>query len=34
MMRCYDSGGALQIAEDAPPHPDGASGLHGKSIQL
>jgi len=33
-VRCYDGGGALQTAEEAPPHPDGASGLHSRSVML
>jgi len=33
-VRCIDGGGHLQIVEEAPPHPSGASGLHSKSIML
>jgi DMSO/TMAO reductase YedYZ molybdopterin-dependent catalytic subunit len=33
-VRCYDGDGASQVAEESAPHPDGASGLHGKSIRL
>jgi Oxidoreductase molybdopterin binding domain len=33
-VRCHDGKGALQIAEMAPPHPSGASGLHSKSVML
>jgi DMSO/TMAO reductase YedYZ molybdopterin-dependent catalytic subunit len=33
-VRCYDGNGALQIAEESPPHPNGASGLNSKSIML
>lgn len=33
-VRCVDGKGAAQIVETAPPHPSGASGLHGKSMML
>ena len=33
-VRCSDGKGALQIAEMAPPHPSGVSGLHSKSVML
>ncbi|HYY98220.1 MAG TPA: molybdopterin-dependent oxidoreductase, partial [Pyrinomonadaceae bacterium] len=33
-VRCYDGGGTPQIAEEAPPHPSGASGLHSKPAML
>jgi hypothetical protein len=33
-VRCVDGRGAAQIVEAAPPHPAGASGLHGKSMML
>lgn len=33
-VRCFDGGGAAQIEKPAPPHPSGASGLHGKSVML
>ena len=33
-VRCYDGRGAVQIAEPAPPHPSGASGLDSKSLML
>lgn len=33
-VRCVDGRGAAQIVEAAPPHPSGASGLHGKSMML
>jgi DMSO/TMAO reductase YedYZ molybdopterin-dependent catalytic subunit len=33
-VRCIDGRGAAQIVEEAPPHPSGASGLHGKSVRL
>jgi len=33
-VRCYEGQGAAQIAEPAPPHPSGASGLHSKSLML
>jgi len=33
-VRCVDGKGRPQIIEEAPPHPDGASGLHSKSTLL
>jgi DMSO/TMAO reductase YedYZ molybdopterin-dependent catalytic subunit len=33
-VRCVDGKGRPQIIEEAPPHPDGASGLHHKSTLL
>jgi DMSO/TMAO reductase YedYZ molybdopterin-dependent catalytic subunit len=33
-VRCFDGAGAAQIVGLAPPHPSGASGLHGKSMML
>jgi DMSO/TMAO reductase YedYZ molybdopterin-dependent catalytic subunit len=33
-VRCFDGSGAPQIAEEAPPHPSGASGLHTRSAML
>jgi len=33
-VRCFDGSGAPQIAEDAPPHPSGASGFHARSAML
>jgi DMSO/TMAO reductase YedYZ molybdopterin-dependent catalytic subunit len=33
-VRCVDGKGRPQIIEEAPPHPDGASGLHNKSTLL
>ena len=33
-VRCVDGKGRPQIIEEAPPHPDGASGLHSKSTML
>jgi DMSO/TMAO reductase YedYZ molybdopterin-dependent catalytic subunit len=33
-VRCVDGAGAAQIVDLAPPHPSGASGLHGKSMML
>jgi DMSO/TMAO reductase YedYZ molybdopterin-dependent catalytic subunit len=33
-VRCVDGKGRAQIIEEAPPHPDGASGLHSKSTML
>jgi DMSO/TMAO reductase YedYZ molybdopterin-dependent catalytic subunit len=33
-VRCVDGNGRSQIIEEAPPHPDGASGLHSKSTML
>ncbi len=33
-VRCSDGQGARQIAEPAPPHPSGATGLHSKSMML
>ena len=33
-VRCSDGSGAPQIVDEAPPHPDGASGLHSKSALL
>jgi len=33
-VRCFDGSGAPQIAEDAPPHPSGASGFHTRSAML
>jgi len=32
--RCYDGDGALQTAEESPPHPAGATGWHSKSMKL
>jgi DMSO/TMAO reductase YedYZ molybdopterin-dependent catalytic subunit len=34
MVRCYDGSGDVQVAEESAPHPNGASGLHSKSIRL
>jgi DMSO/TMAO reductase YedYZ molybdopterin-dependent catalytic subunit len=33
-VRCFDGAGVAQIADVAPPHPSGASGLHSKSMML
>jgi DMSO/TMAO reductase YedYZ molybdopterin-dependent catalytic subunit len=33
-VRCFDGSGAAQVAEPAPPHPSGSSGLHSKSVML
>jgi DMSO/TMAO reductase YedYZ molybdopterin-dependent catalytic subunit len=33
-VRCYEGSGALQIVEDTPVRPAGASGLHSKSVML
>ncbi len=33
-VRCYDGSGAVQVAEPAPPHPSGATGIHSKSMML
>ena len=33
-VRCYDGNGAMQVVEPAPPHPDGATGLHRRSATL
>jgi DMSO/TMAO reductase YedYZ molybdopterin-dependent catalytic subunit len=33
-VRCFDGDGRLQIATVSPPHPDGATGLHTRTITL
>jgi len=33
-VRCYDGSGALQIEEQSPPHPAGATGLNTRNIML
>lgn len=33
-VRAYDGSGTLQIREPTPPHPDGATGWHGRTASL
>lgn len=33
-VRCYDGSGAAQIVELSDPHPNGATGLHSKSVAV
>jgi sulfite oxidase len=33
-VRCFDGLGEAQIAQEAPPHPSGATGLHIRSVML
>ena len=33
-VRCYDGGGTQQIATPSPPEPNGATGLHSRSMML
>jgi DMSO/TMAO reductase YedYZ molybdopterin-dependent catalytic subunit len=33
-VRCFDGNGILQITEEAPPHPSGASGLYSRKTRL
>ncbi len=33
-VRCYDGNGDLQVTEESPPRPDGATGIHGFSQNI
>lgn len=33
-VRCYDGNGKLQVTEESPPRPDGATGIHGFSQNI
>lgn len=33
-VRCYDGDGELQVTEESPPRPDGATGIHGFSQNI
>jgi DMSO/TMAO reductase YedYZ molybdopterin-dependent catalytic subunit len=33
-VRAYDGSGELQVTEDNPPHPDGATGIHSYSFRV
>jgi hypothetical protein len=33
-VRCFDGGGTLQLAQEAPPHPSGATGYHQRSAMF
>ncbi len=33
-VRAYDGTGELQILEESPPHPDGATGVHSRSFDV
>lgn len=33
-VRCYDGNGELQVTEESPPRPDGATGIHGFSQNI
>jgi DMSO/TMAO reductase YedYZ molybdopterin-dependent catalytic subunit len=33
-VRCYDGDGKLQITEDGPPRPDGATGIHSYPVRI